>query len=411
MDKNYMAIRKEKYSTSKAINRVILIVLDSVGIGELPDANLFGDEGSNTIKNIYKSIDGFELPNLEEHGLLSIEGLEDLNKDLSDNKFYLASFGRAAEKSMGKDTTTGHWEMSGVVLPKAFPTYPDGFPSEVIDEFERKTGRKTIGNCVASGTEIIQRLGDEHVNTGAFIVYTSADSVFQIAAHEEVVPLEELYKACQIARDMLQGDHGVGRVIARPFVGKSGEYKRTENRRDFSLEPIKNTMLDYLSGHGFMVNAIGKIEDIFANKGITRAIHTKNNQDGIDATIEAMKEDSSGLIFTNLVDFDMLYGHRNDVEGYANALKHFDSYLSKIKETMKDDDVLIITADHGCDPTTPSTDHSREYIPIIFIGKQIADNRNFGTLDTFACIGKTILDIFDIENDIDGYSIKDKILK
>lgn len=390
------------------INRAILIVLDSVGIGELPDAHLFNDEGSNTVGNIYKSIKGFNLPKLEQLGLLNIEGLKDLSKN---NERPLGSFGRAAEKSMGKDTTTGHWEMSGVVLPQAFPTYPNGFPKEVIEEFEKRTGRKSIANCVASGTEIIQRLGDEHVKTGALIVYTSADSVFQIAAHEEVVPLDELYKACQIARDMLQGEHGVGRVIARPFVGTSGDYKRTENRRDFSLEPIKNTMLDYLDNKGYMTYAIGKIEDIFANKGINKAKHTKNNQEGIKATIEAIKENTSGIVFTNLVDFDMLYGHRNDVEGYANALKHFDSYLEEIKSLLKDDDVLIITADHGCDPTTPSTDHSREYIPILFYGNKIKENNDFGTLSTYACIGKTILDMFGIENELDGYSIKDKLLK
>ncbi len=392
------------------INRVILIVLDSVGIGELPDAHLFNDEGSNTVGNIYKNIEGFNLPNLEKLGLLNIEGLKGLN--LSNNGFEKpsASYGRAAEKSIGKDTTTGHWEMSGIILPQAFPTYPNGFPQEVIEEFEKRTGRKVIGNCVASGTEIIQRLGDEHVKTGAFIVYTSADSVYQIAAHEEVVPLDELYKACQIARDMLQGEHGVGRVIARPFIGTSGNYKRTENRRDFSLLPIKASMLDYLLENGFMTYAIGKIEDIFANKGIGKAIHTKNNQDGIEATIDAIKEASSGIIFTNLVDFDMLYGHRNDVVGYGNALKHFDNYLEEIKSLLKDDDVLIITADHGCDPTTPSTDHSREYIPVLFYGKRIKENNDLGTLESFACIGKTILDIFNIDNNLDGYSIKSKIL-
>ena len=393
------------------VNRVILIVLDSAGIGELPDAHLFNDEGSNTVGNIYKNIDGFNLPNLEKLGLLNIEGLKGLNLSNKGFEKPLASFGRAAEKSMGKDTTTGHWEMSGIILPQAFPTYSNGFPKEVVKEFEKRTGRKVIGNCVASGTEIIQRLGDEHLNTGAFIVYTSADSVFQIAAHEKVVSLEELYKACEIAREMLQGEHGVGRVIARPFIGSSGEYKRTENRRDFSLLPIKDTMLDYLSEKGFMTYAIGKIEDIFANKGINKAKHTKNNQEGIKATIEAIRENSSGLVFSNLVDFDMLYGHRNDVIGYGNALKHFDSYLEEIMSLLNDDDVLIITADHGCDPTTPSTDHSREYIPILIYGNNIKQNNDLGTLESYACIGKTILDMFNIDNNLDGYSIKDKILK
>lgn len=389
------------------INRIILIVLDSVGIGELPDAHLFNDEGSNTVKNIYKNIEGFKLPNLEQLGLLGIEGLTDLSLNKEN---YLASYGRCVEKSMGKDTTTGHWEMSGIILPKAFPTYPNGFPKEIIEEFEKRTGRKSIGNCVASGTEIIQRLGDEHVKDGSLIVYTSADSVFQIAAHEDIVSLDELYKACEIARELLQDEHGVGRVIARPFIGKSGDYKRTENRRDFSLEPIKDTMLDFISRSGKEVYAIGKIEDIFANKGITRAKHTKNNHEGIEATIEAIKEESSGLVFTNLVDFDMLYGHRNDVVGYGNALKYFDDKLVEIKSLLKEDDVLVITADHGCDPTTPSTDHSREYIPLLFYGNSIKSNNNFGTLDTYACIGKTILDMFNIDNNIDGYSIKDTLL-
>lgn len=391
------------------INRVVLIVLDSVGIGELPDANLYNDQGSNTVKNIYKSIEGFSLPNMEKLGLLNIEGLKDLNKN-TDCK-YLASYGRSLEKSNGKDTTTGHWEMSGIVLDKAFPTYPNGFPEDVIKEFERRTGRKTIGNYPASGTEIIKNLGDEHVKTGAYIVYTSADSVFQIAAHEDVVPLEELYNACKIAREILTGEHGVGRVIARPFIGSNGQYTRTENRRDFSLEPVKDTMLDYLSKNGKEVYAIGKIEDIFVNKGITKSKHTKNNQQGIEATIEAINENFSGLIFTNLVDFDMLYGHRNDVKGYGEALKYFDGRLETIISSLKDDDVLIITADHGCDPTTASTDHSREYIPLIIYGKEIKENNYFGTLGTYACIGKTILDIFNIDNDIDGYSIKNEIVK
>lgn len=390
------------------IKRTILIVLDSVGVGELPDANLFNDEGSNTVGNIYKAINGFELPNLEKMGLLDIESLRDLNKK---EENYISSYGRSMEKSMGKDTTTGHWEMSGIILPKAFPTYPDGFPKDVIDEFEKQTGRKVLGNCVASGTEIIQRLGDEHVKTGALIVYTSADSVFQIAAHEDIVSAEKLYEYCKIARKILQGEHGVGRVIARPFIGKNGTYTRTENRRDFSLLPIKDTMLDYISRDGKEVYAIGKIEDIFVNKGITRAKHTKNNFEGIEATIEAIKEDTEGLVFTNLVDFDMLYGHRNNVEGYAEALKYFDGKLDEIKSVLKPTDMLIITADHGCDPTTPSTDHSREYIPIIIYGEDIKENNDFGTLKTYSCIGKTILDIYGINNELDGYSFKDKILK
>ncbi|MEL7646780.1 MAG: phosphopentomutase [Sedimentibacter sp.] len=388
------------------INRAVLIVLDSVGIGELPDAADYGDVGSNTVKNIYREVKNFSLPNLEELGLLNIDGFEDIRKNTS----FKGSVAKCSERSKGKDTTTGHWEISGLVLEKPFPTYPKGFPDEVIHEFEKRTGRKTIGNYPASGTEIIKELGQEHVNTGDLIVYTSADSVFQIAAHEEVVPLDELYKICEIAREILQGEHGVGRVIARPFTGTEGNFTRTGNRRDFSLVPAKDTLLDYIKKSGREVYAIGKIEDIFVNKGITRSNHTKNNSEGIKATIEALKEDFSGLIFTNLVDFDMIYGHRNDVEGYAEALKYFDDKLPEIIESLRDDDVLIITADHGCDPTTESTDHSREYIPLIFYGKHIKESNNLNILDTYASIGKTILDFFGIENDIEGSSETGNIL-
>lgn len=389
------------------INRAVLIVLDSVGVGELPDAAEYGDAGSNTVKNIYKSMGNFSLPNLEKLGLLNIDGLEDLKKSDS----FAGSVAKCTEKSKGKDTTTGHWEISGLVLDKPFPTYPKGFPEEFIREFEKRVGRKTIGNYPASGTEIIKVLGKEHVETGSLIVYTSADSVFQIAAHEEVVPLEELYKICSIAREMLQGEHGVGRVIARPFVGSEGNYTRTGNRRDFSLVPPKDTMLDYVKNSNMEVYAIGKIEDIFANKGITRSNHTKNNEEGIQATIAAVKEDFKGLIFTNLVDFDMLYGHRNNVRGYADALKYFDDKLPEIINNLRDDDVLIITADHGCDPTTESTDHSREYIPLIFCGKNIKGNNNLGILDTYASIGKTILDMLSIGNNIEGKSVLGNILR
>lgn len=389
------------------INRAILIVLDSVGAGELPDASKYGDVGSNTLKNIYKKTNNFSLPNLEHLGLLNINGFEDINK--TDN--YAGSVAKCNEQSKGKDTTTGHWEISGIILDKPFPTYPDGFPKELINEFEKRVGRKTIGNYAASGTEIIKVLGKEHVETKSLIVYTSADSVFQIAAHEDVVPLDELYKICEIARDLLQGEHGVGRVIARPFIGNEGEYKRTGNRKDYSLIPPQNTMLDYIKQNNMEVYAIGKIEDIFVNRGITRSNHTKNNEEGIDATIEALKENFKGLIFSNLVDFDMVYGHRNDVEGYANALKYFDGKLPEIISNLKDDDILIITADHGCDPTTDSTDHSREYIPLLFYGKNIKDNNNLGILDSFADIGKTILDLLKIDNDISGKSVAGNILK
>lgn len=388
------------------IKRAILIVLDSVGAGELPDAFEYGDEGSNTLKNIYKHANNFSLPNLEKLGILNIDGFEDLKTSDS----YKGSIAKCDEKSKGKDTTTGHWEISGLILDKPFPTYPNGFPQDLIQEFEKRVGRKVIGNYAASGTEIIQVLGKEHVETGNLIVYTSADSVFQVAAHEEVVPLEELYSICKIAREMLEGDHGVGRVIARPFVGQEGSYARTENRKDFSLEPYKDTMLDYVKNSGREVYAIGKIEDIFVNKGITKSNHTTSNEEGIEATIQAIKEDSQGLIFTNLVDFDMLYGHRNNVQGYADALMDFDKKLPEILDALNDDDLLIITADHGCDPTTASTDHSREYIPLIFYGKNIEENKNLGILDSFASIGKTVLDFLNIENDLEGTSVKSQIL-
>ncbi|HNZ82251.1 MAG TPA: phosphopentomutase [Sedimentibacter sp.] len=388
------------------MRKVVLIVLDSVGAGELPDAADYGDEGSNTLKNIYRHAENFSLPNLEKLGILNIDGFEDLKSSDS----YLGSVAKCGQKSKGKDTTTGHWEISGLVLEKPFPTYPEGFPKTLILEFEKRTGRKVIGNYPASGTEIIKELGRNHVETGNLIVYTSADSVFQIAAHEDVVPLEELYSICRKAREMLKGEHGVGRVIARPFIGEDGNYTRTGNRKDFSLEPYRDTMLDLLKNTGREVYAIGKIEDIFVNKGITRSNHTTNNEEGIEATIQAVKEDFEGLIFTNLVDFDMVYGHRNNVQGYADALMYFDKKLHEIIAALNDEDVLIITADHGCDPTTESTDHSREYIPLIFYGKNIKANNNLGILDSFASIGKTVLDIFDVENDLEGKSVKSRIL-
>lgn len=389
------------------IKRAVLIVLDSVGVGELPDASDYGDVGSNTIKNIYKNVSNFSLPNMEKIGLLNINGLQDLIKSKID---YSGSVGKCNEKSKGKDTTTGHWEISGIITENPFPVFHNGFPSEFITEFEQRVGRKTIGNYAASGTEIIKILGNEHVETGNIIVYTSADSVFQIAAHEDIVPLDELYNICKIAREMLKGELAVGRVIARPFTGSEGNFTRTKNRRDFSLVPPSNTMLDYIKNDKKEVFAIGKIEDIFVNKGITKSIHTTNNADGIEATISAIKEDFEGLIFTNLVDFDMLYGHRNDLKGYSDALKYFDNKLPEIINSLKDEDMLIITADHGCDPTTNSTDHSREYIPFIIYGKGIKANNNMGILDTFSCIGKTILDILNIDNNIEGYSLKGNIL-
>lgn len=381
--------------------RVILVVLDSVGIGELPDAASFGDEGSDTIGNIAKKINGFDLPNLRKLGLGNIDngghGLDTVDSPIG-------VYGKAMEVSKGKDTTTGHWEIAGIQLEKPFPTYPEGFPKEIINAFESKIGTKTLANCTASGTEIIQRLGDEHVKTGYPIVYTSADSVFQIAAHEDVYPIEKLYEMCRIAREILCGEHAVGRVIARPFIGKDGEYKRTSNRRDFSVEPTSKTILNVIKDNGLDVCAVGKIEDIFAGSGITDAVHTKNNMEGVDRTLDYMKQDNKGIIFTNLVDFDMLFGHRNDVHGYANALKEFDMRLPEIMDNMKDDDVLIITADHGCDPTTPSTDHSREHIPVLVYGKKLKRNVNLGVLKTYADIGKTTLDLLGLDADIKGES-------
>lgn len=388
------------------MNRVILIVLDSVGIGEMPDAKLYGDQGSNTIGNIAKSIGGLKLPNMEALGLGNINYIHGVKK-IDKPK---GNYGKCAEISKGKDTVTGHWEISGVVLKKPLKTFPKGFPREIIEEFENNIGRKIIGNKVASGTEIIKELGDEHVRTGCPIIYTSADSVFQIAAHEEVIPLEKLYDICKIARNMLTGENTVGRIIARPFIGKEGKYTRTSNRRDFALDPFSKTILEYIKENNLNVMAVGKIEDIFNGKGVTEAVHIKNNMDGVDKTIEYMKENKAGLIFTNLVDFDMLYGHRNDVEGYAKALVEFDKRVPEIIQNMKEKDVLIITADHGCDPTTASTDHSREYIPVLVYGKSMKSGIDIGTRRCFCDIGKTILDILQIKNSLYGESFKDKIL-
>lgn len=380
--------------------RVILIVLDSVGIGELPDAALYGDEGSDTLGNIARKLGGLRLPNMSALGLGDIEGVDQIEKVSLPN----GAYGRCMEVSPGKDTTTGHWEIAGIQLDKAFPTYPDGFPEDVVKEFESLIGTRILANRPASGTAIIQELGDEHVKTGYPIVYTSADSVFQIAAHEDVIPLEKLYEMCTLARNMLKGKHAVGRVIARPFTGQSGNYKRTTNRRDFSLEPIKPTLLNYIEKAGMDVCAVGKIEDIFSGSGINKAVHTKSNMEGVDQTLEYMKADTKGIIFTNLVDFDMLYGHRNNVEGYGRALEEFDNRLPEIMEAMGKEDVLMITADHGCDPTTPSTDHSREYIPILIYGNDIKHGINLGTRKSYSDIGKTIAELLGIEAPIAGES-------
>lgn len=387
--------------------KVVLVVLDSVGIGELPDAEIYGDKGSNTLGNIAKSVKGFSIPNLEALGIGSIDGVENLIKCENPEGIY----GRCSELSKGKDTITGHWEMAGVILETPLQTYPNGFPKEIMDEFEAKIGRKTLGNVVASGTAIIEELGEEHIKTGYPIIYTSADSVFQIAANEDIIPLEVLYKMCEIAREMLVGDKMVGRVIARPFKGmKKGEFVRTANRHDYALEPFNKTVLEYVSEAGLPMAAVGKIKDIFTGKGVTDSVTIKDNMDGVNKTLQMMKSHSKGFIFTNLVDFDMKFGHRNDVEGYAKALEEFDDRLPEIKEALGDNDVLIITADHGCDPTTESTDHSREYVPVLVYGKNLKEDINLGTRNGFCDIGKTILDLLDIENDLVGKSFKDLII-
>ena len=385
--------------------RVFLIVLDSVGVGELPDAADFGDEGSNTVKAAATS--GFlDMPNMKKLGFFNIKGIDDMYDDVPAAPLNAA--GRCAEKSKGKDTTTGHWEIAGLISTQPMPTFPDGFPQEFMDAYSKRVGRKLLCNKPYSGTDVIRDYGREHVETGALICYTSADSVFQIAAHEAVVPVEQLYDYCRIAREMLTGDLAVGRVIARPFEGE-WPYTRTPRRHDFSVVPPKDTMLDILKAKGFDVLSVGKIIDIFAEKGITEFVRSENNADGIEKTIEYMKKDFCGLCFTNLVDFDMLYGHRNDAEGYAKALSYFDSKLPEILKLMRDDDILMITADHGCDPVTPSTDHSREYIPIVVYGKGLKQGVELGTRTGFSDIGATVLDYFGVNEGIAGESFLKEI--
>ena len=379
------------------MKRAIIIVLDAVGIGELPDADKYGDKGSNTLMHVKEALPALNLKNMCNLGLGLIDG-DNVYEKVNNPK---GIYGKMAEHSAGKDTTTGHWEISGIWIDKPFPTYPNGFPKEIIEEFESKIGRKVLGNCVASGTVIIQELGDEHMKTGYPIVYTSADSVFQIACHEDIIPIEEQYRYCEIAREILQGDNGVGRVIARPFIGSNGHYTRTERRKDFSLPPIAPTLLDYVSKAGLTVSAVGKIEDIFCNRGITQSVHTHTNAEGIEQTIKYIENAPDGLIFTNLVDTDMLYGHRNDVEGFGKSLQYFDDNLPRIINAMSDDDILFITADHGCDPTTPSTDHSREYVFLLGYGKNIKPH-NIGIRKTYADLAKTIANYFNIENDLHG---------
>ncbi|CEQ24130.1 phosphopentomutase [[Clostridium] sordellii] len=389
------------------MSRVIWMVIDSVGIGALPDSEKFGDVNVNTLGNIVKAYKDIQLPNMIKLGLSNIDGIDSL--DSIDNP--IGSFGRASEVSKGKDTTTGHWEMTGVLVETPFKTYENGFPKEIIDEFESKTNRKVIGNKPASGTAILDELGEQQMKTGEVIVYTSADSVFQIAAHEEIIPLEELYKMCEIAREIMMGENAVARIIARPFVGKPGAFERTSNRRDYSLSPFEDTVLDTIKKSNLDVIGVGKIEDIFNKQGITEAIHTKDNMDGVDQTINYMKKENKGLIFTNLVDFDSKYGHRRDVEGYKKALEEFDARIPEIIDNMKDDDILIINADHGNDPTYKGTDHTREYIPVLVYGKNINKGYNLGTRKSFSDIGATVADILNVDLPKHGESFKSEIMK
>ena len=380
--------------------RVFLIVLDSVGIGEEPDAAAYGDEGSNTLRACWQS-GKLSVPNLQRLGLYNIEGVgcgEAVKRPLG-------AFARMRESSGGKDTTIGHWEIAGIISPKPMPTYPDGFPPAIFREYDRLTGRGVLCNRPYSGTQVIHDFGREHEETGALIVYTSADSVFQVAAHERVVPVKQLYEYCEAARKLLQGEHGVGRVIARPFEGSWPDYRRTSNRHDFSLTPPRDTILDKLRAAGLDTIGVGKIYDIFAGKGISQTSRIQNNEDGMEQTIAWAKKEFHGLCFVNLVDFDMVYGHRNDVPGYTAALNRFDGQLGELLPLLREDDVLMITADHGCDPSTPSTDHSREYVPLLLYGKEIAAGRDLGTRPTFADTGETAAALLGVDAGCDGESL------
>ncbi|MCC7176486.1 MAG: phosphopentomutase [Bryobacterales bacterium] len=371
--------------------RVVWIVLDSVGIGEMPDAAEYGDQGSDTLGNLAKRRP-LQLPNLRQLGLANIKPLE----GLAPAPEPWASFGRCALASPGKDTTTGHWEMVGIHLDQPFPVYPHGFPREVMDEFERRIGRTSLGNIPASGTEIIRDLGAEHLRSGCPIVYTSADSVFQVAAHEEVIPVPKLYEICETARAILQGPHQVGRVIARPFVGTPGSFTRTANRKDYAVPPPEGMLLDRLAGASVPVHAVGKISEIFLGRGIQVSQKTKSNADGMSRTIEALQQSPEGLIFTNLVDFDMLFGHRNDAEGYSRALEAVDAWLPQLLGALTAGDLLILTADHGCDPTTPSTDHSREYVPLLVYGPAARKGLDLGLRSSLSDIGQTVAECFGV---------------
>jgi phosphopentomutase len=389
---------------TRPFTRAIVIVLDSVGVGELPDAASYGDQGSNTVGNIAKRIP-LKLPTLRS---LGFDRVAAIGAPAGDAR---AATGRMAEASAGKDSVTGHWEMMGIVLDRPFPTFPRGFSPEIIAEFSRQVGRDVLGNKAASGTAIIEELGPEHMRTGALIVYTSADSVFQIAAHEAIVPVPELYRACEVAYKLVGEGLGVGRVIARPFVGTLGQFKRTPNRRDFALPPAGETLLDRVKAASLPVVAIGKIEDLFAGRGVTNAIHTVSDDDGMDRTQQQMTVVDRGLIFTNLVDFDAQYGHRNDVEGYARNLERFDARLSTLLPVLHADDLLVITADHGNDPTTPSTDHAREYVPLVVAGAHVRAGVDLGTRRTFADLGQTLAEVFGVGRLAHGTSFLGEITR
>lgn len=386
--------------------RVILIVLDSVGIGAAPDAAQFGDSGADTLGHIDRGLADFKLPNFSQLGLGNIVPL----KSCPEVDRPAAHYGKLIPQAPGKDTTTGHWELAGLILEKPFPTYPDGFPDEIIEPFKKEIGTEILYNKPASGTEIINRLGKKHMETGFPIVYTSADSVFQIACHEDVVPLERLYEMCRIARRLLVGRHAVARVIARPFVGRPGSFVRTENRRDFSLAPPGPTLLSEVSKKGYPVIAVGKIEDIFQGRGITEAYHTRDNRDGIEKIKEIAAQGGEGLVMANLVDFDMKYGHRRDVHGYARALREFDESIPAVLNLLQEDDLLVITADHGCDPTYRGTDHTREMVPVLIVDHK-RQGRPIGTRNTFADLGKTIAELFGVGSNLAGSSFADLIFQ
>jgi phosphopentomutase len=382
------------------LKRATVVVLDGVGVGANPDAHAYGDDGASSLEHCAQAIGGLELPNLGQIGLGNITPI----LGTPPNEHAKGSYGRMAEAAAGKDSTTGHWEMMGVVLHRPLPTYPHGFPAELVEQFEQAVGRKVLGNKPASGTEIIKELGEEHIRTARPILYTSADSVFQLAAHQEVIPLAELYQMCEIARAILTGENAVGRVIARPFIGTPGNFTRTEHRRDFSLAPLDTTLLDVLKDSGKEVIGIGKIEDLFAGRGLTQRDHTETNRDGMAATLRWLERDFTGLLFVNLVEFDMLWGHRRDSQGYAQALRDVDAWFGQVQQVMRPGDAMFFTADHGVDPTYRGTDHTREYVPLLVYGEQVRAGVNLGVRSTFADLGQALAQAFHVEPLVAGTS-------